>query len=521
MTKRGSKRRRVRAPERSREKDNLDHYRRFAETLTVVDDDTGDRRPFEPEDWQLELLGYYFDGYLEVVALIPSGNGKTTLWATVALHHGTYVATNCRVLINSSTGKQARQMYEAAASMIDGSKTLKSWWTAQEYGHGRIKSRTDRGVIEIVASIKSGEGEVPSLLLGDELHRVVDGGSAYTTLVSKLKKRKARTLAASTAGGDVRTFLGTKRAIALSAPNIVQGHLNPGSPEPRPGEFFSTALDPDRVTAWLEWSCPDWVKPDDWTAIKRANPLSTITEKEIRETAKLMAAKPGEFARQIMNRWIAGTNPAIDPLYWREGGEADIGPVENAPFWIGFDMGGTSDSTGLVPVWRIEDVDEQGKSRPRFVTARGRIVWPPGEGRWTLVKDIIGVLDDLVQLPGNFQGLVFDSARGGGYVATELSESRDWVVINHSQGTEMDDASELLARAVIEGRLKHDGNTEITNQVLGAVAKRSRRNRWYLAKEKPELKIDAAIALAMALRVASAWTPPAPFNVDDYSIERL
>lgn len=514
----GRNRTRVTAPGRSREKDTLDHYLRFAETLTIVDR-AGDVVPLQVEDWQRAIVEDYFAGYTETLAEVPSGSGKTTIFSTVALHHGTYVRRDCRALILSSSGKQARQMYEAAAGFVSRSKGLSAWWVPQEYGLGRLKSLTDRGRIEIVSpSPTVTEGEIPSLVLGDEIHRHADDGRAYSILLSKLQKLDARVLACTTAGDDEESYLGRKRLIALQGEGMfVEGHLVPelrdkpkvkatyGRDVVRPGESYTVARDSERDISYHEWSLPLGGDPENFQDVKAANPASFVTIESLRKTHKLLQARKWDWLRQHCNRWALGEHSAINPEFWADCANSAAGALAGRPFWVGLDMGGVSDSTAIVPVWR--DADDPGTGAPRFVTAGGLIVWPPGEGEWTLVEDIREVLREAIALPGDFQGIVFDRAKGGGYVAQDIEKSMPGVtIIDHGQTAEMDDASELLARLVAEKSLTHDGDEQITRQVLAAAVHRSRRNRWYLAKppSQPHRKIDAAVALAMALRVANS-----------------
>ncbi len=547
---------RPKGPTRSEAKDNLDHYRRFAETLTLVDDKTGQNRPFVLEDFQLAMLADYFAGYSETLVEVPSGSGKTTLFATVALHHGTFVRRDCRVLILSASGKQGRQMYEAAAGMVERSKSLRKWWAPQEYGLGRVKSLTDRGVIEIVSpSPKVTEGEIPTLVLSDEIHRMVDDGRAHSILLSKLQKRDARVLGCTTAGDDEESFLGRKRRDALESEGMfVEGHLVPdlrskgdavkstlGREVVRPGEYYTVCRDVDKVTAFHEWSLPEHCSPEDFVEVKRCNPASFVTPESLRRTHKLLKTRAWDWLRQHCNRWALGESSAIDPAKWRAIGGLEVVPLSGRPFWVGFDMGGVSDTTAIIPVWRDDpepltgdalaeavrvaitaDLDDEtisrlGERQPRFVTSGGLIVHPPGEGEWTLVDDVLAALDQVTNLPGKFQGLVFDKAKGGGYIAQELERKRRWTIIDHGQSVEMDDASELLARLVVEARLSHSDDPAITRQVLAAAAKRSRRTHWYLSKpeSQPHRKIDAAVALAMALRVANAGPARNPYEGKD------
>lgn len=497
------------APVRSSAKDTLEHFERFAATLRRLDDETtGETRPFILEDWQRVVLADYFAGYAQTIAEVPTGSGKTTLYAAVALHHGTYVRRDCRVLILSASGKQALQMYEAAAAFIARSRDLSRWWLPQMYGLGRIKSRVDRGVIEIVSpSPKVAEGEIPTLVLPDEIHRHADDGRAVAILASKLQKRDARILGCTTAGDDEESFLGRLRTQALRTPgHTVVGHLAQPPTVARTGEYYTRAADREGVLAWHEWSIPDDVDADDLTEVLKANPASFVTRDGLRQSWTLLRTRPWDWLRQHCNRWALGEHSAIDPTAWRARGDPSLGPLAGQPFWVGFDMGGVSDTTAVIPVWRGPEGED---AKPRFVTARGIIVRPPGEGQWTLVDDVLDALDEVCGLPGEFRGVVFDVAKGGGYIAQQLERQRAYTIIDHGQGADMDDASELLATLVVEGRLGHDASDEVTRQVLAAAAKRSRRHHWYLAKPAgaAHRKIDAAVAMAMALRVANTAKP--------------
>lgn len=507
-TRRASRPRHGIAPVRSSAKDTLEHFTRFAGTLRLLDDQTGETRPFVLEDWQSAILGDYFAGYAETIAEVPSGSGKTTLYGAVALHHATYVRVNARVLILSASGKQAQRMWEACAGFIERSPDLSRWWIAQMYGLGRVKSLICRGVIEIVSpSPKVAEGEEPTAVLSDEVHRHADDGRAHAILASKLQKRDARILACTTAGDDEESFLGRKRHQALHTPgHLVVGHLASPPTVARPGEYYTRAVDREQLLAWHEWSLPDDVDADDLEEVKKANPASFVTLKGLRQSWTLLRTRPWDWLRQHCNRWALGESSAIDATAWRDRGDETLGPLADCRFWVGFDMGGTSDTTAVIPVWRLAD-DQDGL--PSFVTARGVIVDPPGEGEWTLVDDVLDALDEVCGLPGTFEGLVFDRAKGGGHIAQQLERKRAFTIIDHGQSADMDDASELLATLVLEGRLRHDANERVTRQVLAAAAKRSRRHAWYLAKpaSAPHRKIDAAVALAMALRVANAAKP--------------
>jgi phage terminase large subunit-like protein len=61
---------------------------------------------------------------------------------------------------------------------------------------------------------------------------------------------------------------------------------------------------------------------------------------------------------------------------------------------------------------------------------------------------------------------------------------------------------------ICAGRVLHDGSPEFTDQILAAVPRQTDTG-WRLSKGKSRHKIDAAIALVMALDRAVTPAPPA------------
>jgi phage terminase large subunit-like protein len=68
-------------------------------------------------------------------------------------------------------------------------------------------------------------------------------------------------------------------------------------------------------------------------------------------------------------------------------------------------------------------------------------------------------------------------------------------------------ASERLHAAIVEQRLEHRGWRELDQHVASAVAKQTGRG-WRLDKIAHDARIDAVVALAMAVNRAVAVEPP-------------
>jgi phage terminase large subunit-like protein len=100
--------------------------------------------------------------------------------------------------------------------------------------------------------------------------------------------------------------------------------------------------------------------------------------------------------------------------------------------------------------------------------------------------------------------LVFDRNKGGGLIAETFEETYGLTVIDHDQGLEMVEASELLGQLVDERGIDQDGNPDLTEHIENAVAKTVGRGTLRRIAQGTDRtrKVDGAQALAMAVRIA-------------------
>jgi hypothetical protein len=520
-------------PERSPEKDTLDHFERFCHSLHLPDD--GGR--FRLESFQLAVLEDYFAGVMESLWLMPTGQGKSTLLGALALHHGTYVRRNPRVFILGGLGGHGRNTLDAASAFIEESPDLSRWWISQEYGMGRIKSLSDRRGEILVSSAgrraggrggSSQEGSAPTLVLVEELHRHEDNGAAVRTLTSKIGKRsrgrhKVRIVHVTTAGDHHESVLGRliARATDLESGCTVETKR-------RKGEHYRRAMDADGDLVMHEWAVPDQIQPPAKGApkkqldkylreVKRANPAPFVTVDKLRREYKAASAEPWIFLRQNANQWVTQDFAAIDKVGWLAG---DCGPELKIPagakgVCVGLDTATKWATTAITPVW----VDPK-TGRPR--TAGGVILKSEHRGSQRRLRDAIDVLE-VMRARWPDMVVVFDRAYGGGLIAEQLEEDHHLTVVDHGQGVEFDLASMLFGELVDQHGFDHDGNPEITAQVLAAVARRSRYGRrWRVEQPRDGRPIDACDTLVMATNIAV--NPPEqapPVDPEDYRIQRL
>lgn len=530
----------IRQPERDPAKDSLDHFERFCFTLKLVDT----YAPFRLEDWQLCMLKDYFGegdvpDALEHLWELPTGQGKSALMGALVLHHGTYVRANPNVIILGGLGGHGKHTLNAAKWYIGQSPMLQQWWVPQEYGMGRIRSiiheDSDGKIVVSSAGRRVGgrggtsqEGEGPTLVVVEELHRHEDNGSAVRTLTTKVQKRtmkglQVRIVHGTTAGDTMESPLGRleKRATAegsrISHPVVASN---------KDGEhYYTRAVDAEGDLVMHRWAVPEEIECpppsakgdelDRYLAIvKKANPASFITVRNLRRSWKAAQGEIWVFLRQHCNQWIAQNQVAFNKWDLAQclDKDAEIPPTEDDVF-IGLDTATAWATTAIVPVW-INPVSG------RSVCASSVILESDERGTKRRIRGVVDVLEAMRQRWPNLV-LVFDRNIGGGYIAEQMEEDHGMTVIDHGQGTPMEFASMLLGEIIAQHELEYDGNEKLKAHLLAATARKTYyQKRWRLEKPRGGDPIDGAVALAMAVN-AARQDDAESVNIDDYRVEGL
>jgi phage terminase large subunit-like protein len=499
-------------PVRSPDKDCLEHFVKFCAMLRLPDT----LKPFVLEDWQQDALRDYFEhGALEHLWEWPTGMGKSTLLGALALHHGTFVRVNPKVIVLGGMGGHAKHTLQAASWFISQNKSLQYWWVAQEYGMGRIKSLITEDAFGVITITSAGhriggkggtaqEGEAPSLVLVEELHRHEDNGAAVRTLTTKVQKRtvgahKVRIVHVTTAGDSRESPLGRLEARATTNGAIVT--------HPRPGMYYDRGEDADGDVVMHRWAVPEHIEPPESGStakeldrfldeVKKANPATFIQKPNLRRSWKASSSEPWVFLRQHANQWITQHQTAISRFHWMTcANRGVIIPPGAGPVYLGLDTALSHDTTALVPVWHSHLTD-------RLTTAGTVVLKSEVKNTKRRMRDVIDVIEVMRQRWPDLI-IVFDRNMGGGLIAEQLEEDHGLSVIDHGQGLPMESASMLLGELVANHLMEHDGSELLTSHVLSAVAKpTSYGKRWRLEKPRSGEPIDGAAALAMALNAA-------------------
>jgi phage terminase large subunit-like protein len=409
----------------------------------------------------------------EFVALLPRGQGKTTLLAAIALHHLATVE-NAAVYCAASSREQARILYEAAAAFArryEDEHVIVRHLELRWCDNPDEPNVFSRHLRVLAADAPRLHGLTPSLAIIDELHAHPSDDVYLAMRTAMLKRPGSKLLVISTAGQGADSPLGRLRGRALAQRSIR-----------RTGALTDAQGANLRM---LEWSLPDDADIDDVEQVKAVNPASWIT---VRDLAEQREAVPElAYRRFHANQWVERAGHWLPPGAWQAiTGEPKFTDGESV--WVGVDVGGDRSTTAVV--WLNE----------RYQVG----VWI-GHGD-VAVLEAGDVIQDLAATYP-IREVMFDPWRAG-QLAQELERERVLVTAFPQSDARMIPASDRLYRAVVEKRLTvPDHDEELRKQAANTIAKHSRRG-WRLDKSSLDLPNDSIIALCMALEALENQPEP-------------
>ncbi len=429
----------------------VEHFEAWSRRLIL---DSGE--PWQIEPFQVAFVADLFSGRKENLLIVPEGNGKTTLIAAIALY-GLRFADDAMIPVAASSRDQARIMYRQAKGFLRRSELDDPGFRFEPFdGYRRIDLRgpgaTKRG--EVLGSIEvhaadagSGDGIIPfpfSLL--DELHRHRNL-DLYETWRGKLDKRDAQQVGISTAGEAGGLFEEMRERVRQETPVV----------ESRPG-FVRCVSD---AIVLHEYALEEGAEQDDMVAVKRANPLPSITVESLRAKRESPTISAHHWARFVCNVAARSGTSAIAESEWHDAATGEPIP-DHADVWVGLDVGFQHDTTALVPLWWKSDEHRQ------FGPAT--ILEPPDGGEQLDVRLIKRAFVEL-QARYRVSTVVMDRSRAED-IAAWLSDELGLEVVYRAQSTapKSEDYERFMA-ALRQGWLRHAGDAGLRRHALNAVVK--------------------------------------------------
>jgi phage terminase large subunit-like protein len=445
----------------------------FAESHFVVTKGFRAGNQLEFTDWQRWLLHALFerrpDGklrYRRALIGLPRKNGKSLLGSTIGIYGMVAGESGAEIYAVAGDRQQARIIFNEAKSQVMSSPSLSR--ECKIYRDALEMPRLG-SVFRVLSSDYKGQaGLNPSLVLFDELWNQNSDELYDQMSLGSGARIEPMTISISTAGFDLDTPLGKQYALGKK---IAAGEI----------------IDESFGCWW--WEAPAEASINDQEAWRIANPniAEGLLDLEDLQVASRQTAE-SEFKRWKMNQWARSSESWLPVGAWeRCQGALDLDP--ELPAFVGIDMAIKNDSIAVVIAQQQDDQ----------LVIRSKVWDPRDEG-----IDIAGVeahIRDL-HLNYNIQEFAFDPAL---FLRSAEALADDGLpMIEFPQSAQrMIPACNNAYRLIVEGTIMHDGSPTLADHVLSAT-QRMTENGWRLSKGKSRRKIDACIAMVIAIDRATS-----------------
>ena len=440
----------------------------FARTFLHVDKGMRAGEPLELVQWQRDLIHSLYerraDGrrrYRRALIGLGRKNGKSLLGSVIALHGLIEGGLGAEVYAAAGDRQQARIVFETARQQVIRSQALSG--ICKIY-RDVIAVPATGAVFRVLSSdAKLQQGLNPSVVVFDELHVQANEDLWDALTLGSGARLDPMTVAITTAGHDLETLCGKMYQYGK---RVAAGEVD----------------DPSFGFWWWEATadCPLDAR-DEWT---HANPnlaygLIDIEDMEV----AVKQTSENAFRRYRLNQWTRALESWL-PAGAFEACKSDRQLSFDLPVYVGLDMALKHDSIAVVVAQPQDGV----------VVVRSKI-WYPQDAP----LDVAAVEAHLRWLHQTYdvREFAYDPAyfqrsseilTDDGLPMVEFPQSRARMIPACGNAFEM----------IVNQRVAHDGSPQFVDQVLSA-AQRMTDEGWRLSKGKSKRKIDAAIALVIAL----------------------
>jgi phage terminase large subunit-like protein len=424
------------------------------------------------KDWLRDVLA---PGVTSAAMSLPRGNGKSTFLACVALwalfDEDETGAPQIPVVATTLT-QVKRSVYAVAVAMVREHPVLANRSLIfSGIGSERIETPYNHGELFPVSNDPDGlQGLDPSLAVCDEIG-FMPTESWGSLLLASGKRPQSLVVGIGTPGFDKHSALWHLRS------RVREGNELPGF------LFTEYAAHPDCAKE----------DEDEWRA---ANPALACGYMNIDALRTAVAISPEAHFRIFrLGQWVDGVSSWLGPdgrtLWQNLCDPYDF--VPGVPTWVGVDIGLARDSTAIVWCQR----------RGERLHVKARVWLPRTDGRLD-VSDAMAFIRSLCD-DYDVEGVFYDP-RLFEFPAQALTDE-GLPMLEFPQSVErMTPAVGAVYDAIKSGGLSHDGDQIFEDQVLNAVARMNERG-FTLAKSKSKDRIDAAVAMALAVHGASGVKP--------------
>lgn len=429
-------------------------------------------RQIRLRDWQRWLLQSLLerrsDGrrrYRRALIGLPRKNGKSLLGSVLGLYSLVEGGIGAEVYSAAGDRQQARIVFDEARWQVQNSpelsRVLKVYRNVIEY--------PDTGGVYRVLSAdgKLQQGLNPSTVIFDEVH-IQPGDDLWDAMTLGSGARvDPLVVGITTAGFDLESLCGR---LFQYGRKVAAGDVD------------------DDTFGFFWWQAPDGCQVGDRAGWGAANPgLGDYLDPDDMASSAQQTPEPS-FRRFRLNQWVRAEESWLPAGAW-QACQGDARIPDGARVWVGVDVALYHDSTAVVVAW----------PRPDGKTAVQAEVWRP-DGDKLDVGDVmqhIRELADRLDLAAvAYDPRFFDVPAG-------MLQDEGIPMLEVPQTPErMIPACGFAWEQIVAGLVVHDGDPTLEDHVLSAARRQSERG-WSLSKGKSKRKIDACIAMVLALHMAA------------------
>lgn len=450
--------------------------------------------------------------YREALVMLPRGNGKSPLAAIIALWMAFFDGEpGAEVYCGANKERQAMEVFRPAKAMVEQVPELRERFGIQLAAKSIFQPSTRSRFLPVVK--KPGDGASVYLGVMDELHEARDS-TLYDTFKTGANKRpNSLLLTISTAG------VSSRENPCYVLQETVQKILDGVIENPRIFGIIYCA-DPE-----VDWSSP--------LALEMANPLLGVSndrEAILLDQAEAVRspAKQNVFRAKHLNQWTSASAAWMNLQAWRKSHDEELtdDAVKGIPCWLGSDLASKLDLSATIRLHR-KDIDgkphyycfsrtylpEERVNAPENQhyqrwAKQGKLTATPGSSiDYSLIE--ADTLADIASF--QVQELAYD-ARYADQYSQRVSEQAgiERVEVPPSPAS-LSPAMKELEAAVYDGRFHHDGHPVLTWCMSNVKTRETAAGNYTMPdKDRPESKIDAAVALFIAM--ARAMRAPQTSN---------
>jgi phage terminase large subunit-like protein len=475
------------------------------------------------EPWQIFILTTVF-GWVDVkgnrryrVAYIevPRKNAKSTLSSGVALYM--LVADGepgAEVYSVATKRDQARITFDDARRMVERTEGIRLRFGVQAFAHAVMVDGTASKFVPLASEADSLDGLNLHCGIIDELH-AHKTRAVWDVLDSATGSRTQPLVwAITTAGWNQAGICYEQRGYVTQV--LQRLHAD----ESYFGIIYTIDL-PEKGPDGKEIPGDDWTQESTW---KKANPnygVSVLPD-DITKLAKKAiqsAQSQNNFLTKRLNVWVTADTAFFNIEAWRKcRRDVDIEDFEGRECCLGTDLSSKVDLASKIRLFRREEPD--GVQYYAFGTHylpeeaiesginanQAHFAGWQKEGWLELTDgaaiDLDRIEDEIREDCRRFQVCAVGYDPWNSEQMRQHLEAEGSPMIENRMGVQtMSEPMKTLEALILSGRIHHDGDPVLAWAMSNVVAKVDLKGNVYPRKERPESKIDPAVALIIALRL--------------------